>query len=630
MKKILAFLLFAVVMLTLVACGGDKTPTVNFDGNIDGYKLIVSQSASNELVSHMNSFRANLSESLGISIEFDDDTEIPEINKVRTDKEILIGLTNRDETAALDLAPNDYIISMTTSRIVICGGSDKSTMEAINYFAENYVDASAKLVTIKGGEVYEYNYEYPSIKISNNDIKDYAISVEDEYIEEAVIVRDAIFAMTGVNLPITTNPVTDDKVIKLVVDFPTYQSIYTVEAKGATLTIGAPTQFGLQKAIEAFLEDSQIGEATMETVVIPDKYTLADTYVAKIGDTSSYKELYLYGTTSKDCLTYAVGEEVEFRVKVMADNQVVGCDKFTYTLFHDGQGTSTTQTASALAGELVIKTSLSVPGTILLTVKATNAGKIIGKEITIGATVGFDDIKAAKEKPIDFSEFWIARLEELYAVDPMDTTKPTSAEIAAGVDPENYFHLKQITAEDVAYYLAENNNKRSYNLDNLSRGKVYEFFLKMPGSKPATGYISIPNNAKAKSLSISIGVLGAGVYKAYMSGVSSNAINISMNTHGLSNSLPESEYAKLRNGALSGYGRTVAEFNTPETAYFTYVLLRNMQAIRYAMTFEEWNGSTITASGSSQGGFQSIAIAALASLAPDMPITSIYSEHPWV
>ncbi len=635
MKKFLT-VLFAVVMLfSLTACGGNEddvttTPTVDFDGILEGYTIIVSEDASNELVSYMNSFRNTLINTLGISsISFDDDSEIPEIGKVRTDKEILIGFTNRDESADIDITAKDYVINMKTSRIVICGGSDKSTMEAMDYFIANYIDAESKTVTLELGEVYEYKYEYPTITIAGNDIKDYTISTSDEYIEDIKILRDAIFAMTGSNLTITTNPVDDDKVIKVDVDFQKYQSLYSVTASGATLTIGAPSQFGLQKAIEAFMIDAKIGADTMESITIPDKYSLVDTYVTNIKDIGDYKKVYLYGTTSKDATTYAVGEEVEFRVKILADDNIVGCDKFTYTLYHDGDTPNSTGTFSALAGELVIKTSLPVPGTVLLTVSASNGGNVVGKEITIGAVVGFEEIEAAKEAPADFEAFWRARLDELYAVDPCDATPPTATEIAAGVDPENYFHLKEITAEDVAYYLAENNNQRSYSLDNLNKGKVYEFFLKMPGEKPATGYIAIPNNAKEGSLSISIGVLGAGVYKAYMAGVSTNTINIAMNSHGLSNSLPQSEYEKLKSGALSNYGRNTSDFNDPATNYFTYMLLRNMQAIRYAMSLPEWNGKTITASGSSQGGFQSIAIAALGSLA-DMPITSISSVHPWV
>ncbi len=636
MKKILALFLIIVALLAFTACGETKDPTtnteppiVNFDGNIDGYTLIISEDASKELVSYMNSFRNTLSNTLGISLTFDDDSEIPAIDKVRKDKEILIGVTNRDETTNLNLTAKDYVISMTTSRIVICGGSDEATMAAMDYFVENYVSAENKLLTIASGEIYEFKYEYPTITISGNDIKDYVISTTDEYIEDIKVLRDLIFDMTGVNLAITTNVVDTDKVIKVDVDFLKYQSVYSVSASGATFTIGAPTQFGLQKAIEAFILDSQIGADAMESITIPDKYSLVDTYVTNIKDAGTYEKIYLYGTTSKDALTYEVGEEVEFRVKILADGNVVGCDKFSYTIHYDGDTKNVTGSASALAGELVIKTSLPVPGSILLTVSASNGGKAIGKEITIGATVGFDDIAAVKEAPEDFEEFWRARMDELYAVDPCDPTPPTAAEIAAGVDPENYFHLKEITAEDVAYYIAENNNKRSYNLENLNKGKVYEFFLKMPGNMPATGYISIPNNAKDGSLKISIGVLGAGVYKAYMASVVSGTISIAMNSHGLSNSLPQSEYEKLSAGKLNSYGRKPGDFDDPATNYFTYMLLRNMQAIRYAMSLPEWDGKTITASGSSQGGFQSIAIAALGSIA-DMPITSITSVHPWV
>jgi cephalosporin-C deacetylase-like acetyl esterase len=102
-----------------------------------------------------------------------------------------------------------------------------------------------------------------------------------------------------------------------------------------------------------------------------------------------------------------------------------------------------------------------------------------------------------------------------------------------------------------------------------------------------------------------------------------------MNTHGLPNDLPQVEYDTLKKGKLANYGRSAEELKNPEKTYFVYVLLRNMQAIRYAMTLPQWNGTSITANGGSQGGYQSFVIAALASIAPDMPITSISAKLPW-
>ena len=91
-------------------------------------------------------------------------------------------------------------------------------------------------------------------------------------------------------------------------------------------------------------------------------------------------------------------------------------------------------------------------------------------------------------------------MSELYAIDPTDATRPTQEQINDGVDPTNYFHLKKLTAADIEYYNQETGKATKVSI--LDNADIYEFYLKAPGAMPATGYISVPKNAKEKSLPI--------------------------------------------------------------------------------------------------------------------------------
>ena len=262
MKRIIFFLLMLVLVFSFASCADENqpektteaAPQAKFEGSLDGYTIIVPDGASSELMNYVNSFSSELSAALGCPFfVIDSDVEIPEIDKVRTDKEILIGMTNRDETKSLELTARDYFISAETSRIVICGGDDASTKSAMDYFLSEYISDTSKSVLISSGDTYTYEHKYPTITINGNDIKEYIISVKEDYIAEATTLRDKINDMTNVSLPISTAPDVEGKLIKVEVDFPTYQSVYKISIKDTNLTIGAPTQLGLQKGLDAFL-----------------------------------------------------------------------------------------------------------------------------------------------------------------------------------------------------------------------------------------------------------------------------------------------------------------------------------------------------------------------------------------
>lgn len=96
------------------------------------------------------------------------------------------------------------------------------------------------------------------------------------------------------------------------------------------------------------------------------------------------------------------------------------------------------------------------------------------------------------------------------------------------------------------------------------------------------------------------------------------------NAHGIENGREPEYYQALMKGELKGYGFDPQQNARPETTYFNGMILRVMRALDYVKSRPEWDGKAITVYGSSQGGFQSLAAAAL-----DHDVTVCQVKKPW-
>ena len=117
--------------------------------------------------------------------------------------EILVGNTNRPESksAAEGLGEKDFRILFTSGKIAIVGGSDASTVLAVEYFLDNYL--SDGVLSIDFGEDYTYSYVAPCVMVGDSSLEEYKIYSESA--PEALVkkISDAIFAAIGKTPEIT-------------------------------------------------------------------------------------------------------------------------------------------------------------------------------------------------------------------------------------------------------------------------------------------------------------------------------------------------------------------------------------------------------------------------------------------
>lgn len=192
----------------------------------------------------------------------------------------------------------------------------------------------------------------------------------------------------------------------------------------------------------------------------------------------------------------------------------------------------------------------------------------------IGAMVSPELIREAISEPDDFDAFWQQRRNAVTAV-PLRAMRKAYPQES---EREGEYDAFAVTAD-------------------------------CAGDHPVSGVLVIPRGAAAKSLAAVVKFHAAGVHSAgpyYEPG----ALTFDVNAHGIENGHPRAYYEALwKNGALKGYNTFGAD--DPEKNYFGGMFQRAMRALDYVKSLPEWDGKSLIVRGTSQGGAQALAAAAL-------------------
>lgn len=221
--KLAALALTALQMLTAVACVNngdtdnvpeDTTPVTQGTTpapqdttaaaevktiDLSKYIVVRPESCESALLSAATAFRVELSDLCGTQIRIADDWVKKGDSPDNDNYEILLGGTNRSQSvsAAESLDAGDFIIEAVDNKIVICGGSDKATVAAMEYFrAHCLVDGKAVIegkieqrkqysvvdATIGGVPVEQFTIVYP-YRATNNEGKNVAQSLQNMLLE---------------------------------------------------------------------------------------------------------------------------------------------------------------------------------------------------------------------------------------------------------------------------------------------------------------------------------------------------------------------------------------------------------------------------------------------------------------
>ena len=313
---------------------------------------------------------------------------------------------------------------------------------------------------------------------------------------------------------------------------------------------------------------------------------------------TSAAEYSIRGTTDKKVAIYKPGEKMEFTFRVVDGETAIAGKMLKWTRTGD-DGKSENGEGVADENGLKVTASTDKPGFVRIVVAAYGEdGKHLqgyaggwgsNKNGDIffdgGACVEPEKLQAVQE-PNDFDAFWKAAKAKLAEV-------PIKAE------------LKELTSKN----------------PNV---KLFAVTLNCAGPKPVTGYLTVPANAKEKSLAACVQFQGYGTGKHNPPGwLNEWAIVFEVNAHGMELGKDDEYYTQLQKD-LSGYCFKNDENANREKTYYYGMALRVMRALQYVKTLPEWNRKDLQSNGGSQGGLQGLWGAGL-----DSDVTSSDIWSPW-
>ncbi len=301
-----------------------------------------------------------------------------------------------------------------------------------------------------------------------------------------------------------------------------------------------------------------------------------------------YSKMQIVGKTNKSPLSYKVGEEMIYTFKLDAGGENADGLFLRWTRKGDD---GIQQSGKVPANqELVVKTSLNKAGFVSVNVDVVDEK---GKQIRFyrnnskrsrtiayfaGTAVEPETLTDCGE-PADFDAFWVKQRKRLDAV-------PFQGKV----------ERKKV--------------------GSLKNGvEVYAVSIPCAGPRPATGYLTIPAGAKAKSLPAMISFFGYSSSRQLPpKSASSQLIQLQLNAHGQELGREDAYYDKFFKDIRSNdkaYAFDPIQNSNPETAFFNGMALRIMRALEYLKSLPEWDGKNLQASGGSQGGLQTMWAAAL-------------------
>lgn len=269
--------------------------------------------------------------------------------------------------------------------------------------------------------------------------------------------------------------------------------------------------------------------------------------------------------------TYKVGETATFRIMVTRSSTPVAGAVIDYEAGPEMYQTVKKTGVTLKDGTLTVKGKMTKPGFYRVDVKAV----IGGKEYKGACAAAFspEQLKPTTAAPKDFDQFWQDAIADARHTD-LNPTKRL---------------LPERCTKDVNVYEVSFNNvrwgSRTYGIlcVPVKEGK-YPALLRVPGA--------------------GVRPYGGDVYTA-----SQGAVTLEIGIHGIPVTMNQSVYDDLGNGALSGYWEW--GMDDKDKSYYKHVVIGCIRALDYIEQYTPWNGKEMGVTGSSQGGFLSLATAGL-------------------
>ena len=198
-----------------------------------------------------------------------------------------------------------------------------------------------------------------------------------------------------------------------------------------------------------------------------------------------------------------------------------------------------------------------------------------GKDYEGLCTAAFspEQLQPTTVNPSDFDSFWSSTLDE---------ARKVSLEPTRRLLPERC--TDQVNVYEVSFQNIRQNSRTYGILCIPTKPGKYPALLRVPGA-------------------------GVRPYQGDVWTASQGAITLEIGIHGVPVTMEQKVYDNLMEGAVNCYWE--ANMDSRERQYYRRVVVGAVRAIDYIASLDEWNGKSLGVTGSSQGGFLSLACAAL-------------------
>ena len=275
---------------------------------------------------------------------------------------------------------------------------------------------------------------------------------------------------------------------------------------------------------------------------------------------------------------YKVGETALFTVEVRRSGTLVDNVSVSYEAGPEMYPTEKREGVVLKDGTMRHKGKMQKPGFYRLKVVA----HVGGRDYSAWCTAAFspEQLQPTTVMPADFDAFWTKAIEEAHW---------TSLEPTKRLLPER--STKDVNVYEVSF-------------QNVRWGSRTYGILCVPVDADGT-------NASGKKYPALLRVPGAGVrpYTGDPWTAAKGVIVLEIGIHGIPVTMDQGIYDRLADGALNCYWNF--GMDDRDQSYYKRVVLGCIRAIDYIEGFTPWDGKNLAVTGSSQGGFLSLATAGL-------------------
>ena len=268
---------------------------------------------------------------------------------------------------------------------------------------------------------------------------------------------------------------------------------------------------------------------------------------------------------------YEVGQTAQIKIMITREHTLLNNVTIDYEAGPEMYPEVKKQGVVLKDGTLTLKGKMTKPGFYRVDVKAM----IEGKEYKGACAAAFSPelLQPTTVMPQDFSEYWQRAVSEARQV-PLNPTKRLLPERCT-----NDVNVYEVSFQNMKW------NYRTYGIlcVPVKEGR-YPALLRVPGA--------------------GVRPYGGDIYTA-----SQGAITLEIGIHGISVTMEQKVYDDVFNGALMNYWNW--GMDNRDDSYYKRVIIGCLRALDYIEQYTPWNGQQLAVSGSSQGGFLSLATAGL-------------------